>query len=100
MRYQTFQPAPRLAQYVECFWTLESRRQPADTAPENILPDGCVELIFNLADPFQRYQAHFIHDFKEFSRQNPSAYFNQDYEMSAYFTRKNRMSDFYNTMAP
>ncbi len=42
-------------------------------------------------------QAHFIHDFKDFSGQNPSAYFSEDREMSEYFTRKNRLSDFYNT---
>jgi transcriptional regulator GlxA family with amidase domain len=44
-------------------------------------------------------QAHFIHDFKSFSGQNPSAYFNEDHRMAEYFTRKNRMSDFYNTIS-
>lgn len=43
-------------------------------------------------------QAHFIHDFKAFTGQNPSAYFDADHPMSEYFTRKNRLSDFYNTM--
>ncbi len=43
-------------------------------------------------------QAHFIHDFKNFSGQNPSAYFREDHQMAEYFTRKNRMSDFYNTI--
>jgi transcriptional regulator GlxA family with amidase domain len=43
-------------------------------------------------------QAHFIHDFKEFSGQNPTAYFSHDYEISEYFTRKKRLSDFYNTI--
>jgi len=44
-------------------------------------------------------QAHFIHDFKNFSGQNPAAYFREDHQMAEYFTRKNRMSDFYNTIA-
>jgi AraC-like DNA-binding protein len=43
-------------------------------------------------------QAHFIRDFKEFSGQNPSAYFSEDHELSEYFTRHHRMSDFYNTI--
>lgn len=55
MRYRTFPPSPRLAQYVECFWTLESEEKTSSLSPERILPDGCVEIIFNLADPFRRY---------------------------------------------
>lgn len=43
-------------------------------------------------------QAHFIHDFKAFTGQNPSAYFGANHPMSEYFTRKHRLSDFYNTM--
>jgi len=35
-------------------------------------------------------QAHFIHDFKNFSGQNPAAYFREDHQMAEYFTRKNR----------
>jgi len=55
MRYRTFPPSPRLARYLECFWTLESQEKTSIASPERILPDGCVELIFNLADLFKRY---------------------------------------------
>jgi AraC-like DNA-binding protein len=55
MRYRTFSPSRRLAQYIECFWTLESREKTSLASPERILPDGCVELIFNRADLFKRY---------------------------------------------
>lgn len=44
-------------------------------------------------------QARFIHDFKALSGQTPAMYFSEAHEMSEYFTRKNRLSDFYNTTA-
>jgi len=55
MRYRTIPPSPHLSKYIECFWTLESGGKAALLSPERILPDGCVELIFNFADPFTRY---------------------------------------------
>ena len=55
MRYRTIPPDSRLAKYIECFWTLESQEKVSMASPERILPDGCVELIFNLADPFRRH---------------------------------------------
>lgn len=55
MHYRAIKPHHRLASYIECFWTLEGSPQPATVAPEAIMPDGCIELIFNLADPFKRY---------------------------------------------
>jgi len=58
LHYRVIPPNHRLASYVECFWTLESQGQSAGAAPERIMPDGCVELIFNLADPFKRYHAN------------------------------------------
>ena len=42
-------------------------------------------------------QAHLIHDFQQFAGENPSAFLLEQTEMSAYFTRKQRMSFFYNT---
>lgn len=58
MHYRAIQPHPRLAKYLECFWTLEGSSQPAAISPEAIMPDGCIELIFNLADPFKRYHGN------------------------------------------
>src|SRR5215468_1301133 len=54
MRYFEVQPAS-LAPYVRCFWSLEHER-PEDAAErEPILPDGCVEIVFNLGDRFKRF---------------------------------------------
>jgi AraC-like DNA-binding protein len=52
VRYREIPPGKSLARFVECFWILESNREFAPTRPERILPDGCVELILNLRDPF------------------------------------------------
>lgn len=51
MIYQRFTPAPALAPFVECFWYL--RRSDTGGGVERILPDGCMELIFNLGAPFR-----------------------------------------------
>ena len=53
MIYRQFAPHPRLARHVACLWYL--RKQPAaDAPPDRILPDGCMELIFNLRTPFSQ----------------------------------------------
>ena len=54
MRYLEI-PAPRpLARFIECFWSLTGTPGHLSSPPERILPDGCIELIVNLADPFRR----------------------------------------------
>jgi len=56
MHYRQYSPGPRLAPHVECFWHL--RTGPVgDAPPERILPDGCMELIFNLRTPFRQADA-------------------------------------------
>lgn len=54
MNYQTYQPHPNLEALVKCYWTLEV---PADLdAPrQRIVPDGCIEMAFILADDIKRY---------------------------------------------
>jgi len=54
MRYIEFRPAPALADSIKCFWFLESASAPS-ASPERILPDGCTEIVFHLADPFDQY---------------------------------------------
>ncbi len=54
MRYQTFIPTDILKPYIKYFWVLEDEVKPVPTDPERILPDGCLELLFNLSDPFFR----------------------------------------------
>ena len=41
-------------------------------------------------------QAHFIHEFNEFTGQSPTAYFSKEHKMAAFFTSSERMSNFYN----
>ncbi len=52
MFYQRFSPSPALARDVECIWFMR-RPAMADGGVERILPDGCMELIFNLGAPFR-----------------------------------------------
>jgi AraC-like DNA-binding protein len=52
--YREIDPPPALAGVVRCIWRL---RGPATAAapPEPILPDGCVEIVLNVGDPFARH---------------------------------------------
>src|SRR5882724_10159209 len=56
MQYAEAQPSFRLARYIRCFWQLQDDATVTDSA-EPVLPDGSIEIIFNLADPFRRYHA-------------------------------------------
>jgi AraC-like DNA-binding protein len=53
IEYREIKPSPALAPFVRCLWHLSG---PADAAREAqpIVPDGCVEIVLNLADPFLR----------------------------------------------
>lgn len=52
MQYLEIQPGRPLASFIECFWTLEGEPEKLESAPERILPDGCVEIILSFAAPF------------------------------------------------
>lgn len=52
MEFAYHQPPPPLASTVKTIWTARGTKDEFD-APEPIVPDGCVEIIFNLADPFK-----------------------------------------------
>lgn len=52
MKYSEVRPSLALAEHIECFWSLQSDGDATDLPPQRIFPDGCVELIVNLADPF------------------------------------------------
>jgi len=56
MKYVETPPSLRLADLVKCFWSLEYSPSGAGE-PEPVVPDGCIEIIFNLADRFRRYHA-------------------------------------------
>jgi AraC-like DNA-binding protein len=54
MFYREFAPSKQLVKYVKCFWVLQQPFQHSGHKPELILPDGCPEIVFNLAEPFRR----------------------------------------------
>ena len=56
MQYSELAPSPHLAEFIKCFWSIEDEGSAA-ASPEPVVPDGCLELIFNLADRFQRIHA-------------------------------------------
>lgn len=55
MNYQTFQPHPDLECVVKCYWILEGT--PEKNSRQRIIPDGCIEMIFILADDVKRYMS-------------------------------------------
>jgi AraC-like DNA-binding protein len=57
MQYRETRPSLRFADLVKCFWSLEYQNAGTDE-PEPVVPDGCVEIVFNLADRFRRYHAN------------------------------------------
>jgi hypothetical protein len=54
MNYQTFQPHPDLRALVKFYWTLEVPFDP-NNQKQKIIPDGCIEMTFNLEDQIKRY---------------------------------------------
>jgi len=51
MKYQEYSPHSALRDYVKCFWILEREYTPED-ANEEVIPDACIELIFNFGAPY------------------------------------------------
>lgn len=51
MFFKTYTPNAAIAPYVRSYWVLEKDSIPE--APEKILPDGCMELIFHYGDPYR-----------------------------------------------
>lgn len=52
MHFSVQSPPPALAPWVKTIWRAHGVREEL-AAAEPIAPDGCVEIIFNLADPFR-----------------------------------------------
>lgn len=55
MHYFEAAPSPRLKPFIKCYWALEDDGS-ADSPPEPVIPDGCPEIVFNLADKFKRHK--------------------------------------------
>lgn len=51
--YREMTPSPALAPFVRRLWHLSGPAEPRRT-PQPIVPDGCVEIVLNCADPFVR----------------------------------------------
>lgn len=54
MIYRDVRPRVELAPFVRCIWLMRGAASAAARAPQRIVPDGCIELIFNLGEPFRR----------------------------------------------
>ncbi|MBN1848097.1 MAG: helix-turn-helix transcriptional regulator [Deltaproteobacteria bacterium] len=50
-------PSSLLTPYIQCFWVMQSETSLQSTAPNRILPDGCVDIIINMGDPFLEMDA-------------------------------------------
>ena len=51
MQYVEIKPRPPLDRFVECFWFLSGDEVAGD---QPVLPDGSMEIVFNLAAPYRR----------------------------------------------
>ncbi len=51
MFFESYTPADALAPYIRSYWVLENDEVP--DAPEKILPDGCMELIFHYGNAYR-----------------------------------------------
>jgi AraC-like DNA-binding protein len=49
--YREHAPSPALAGLVRCYWTSRSAAPLATAHVSRVLPDGCMDVIFNLGDP-------------------------------------------------
>ncbi len=56
MFYQEYLPCAALADFIKCFWIMEATHNPFQ-GKEILIPDGCIELIFNLGTPYKRYDS-------------------------------------------
>jgi AraC-like DNA-binding protein len=57
MQYLESSPSPDLRRFIKCFWSLEQTAVETSNSREPVLPDGRVEIVFNLADRFHRYHS-------------------------------------------
>jgi hypothetical protein len=54
MNYQTYKPHKDLESIVKFYWTMEVPFGPKNLK-QKIVPDGCIEMTFNLGDKIKRY---------------------------------------------
>ncbi|HKP74042.1 MAG TPA: DUF6597 domain-containing transcriptional factor, partial [Longimicrobiaceae bacterium] len=49
--YREHAPSAGLADVVQCYWTSRSAAPLTEPHASSVLPDGCMDVIFNLGDP-------------------------------------------------
>lgn len=54
--YRETSPSPALRPHVRCIWVLTGRPDDPEAGVEEVIPDGCGEIILNRADHFCRIQ--------------------------------------------
>ncbi len=54
MQYRERRVRPPLDGFLECFWFLQGEAAPEERQVQRIVPDGCLEMIVHLGDPFAR----------------------------------------------
>lgn len=50
LSYTEIAPSPQLAHLVRCYWTITGEVGAGGSVSNRVLPDGCMDAIFNLAD--------------------------------------------------
>lgn len=48
--YREYRPSPALAPFVECYWSRTSSAGPDEQCVHAVLPDGCMDIVFNFGD--------------------------------------------------
>jgi hypothetical protein len=54
MHYEEFVPTFVLRPFVRCYWHMASDGEPAAEITNRVLPDGCIDILYNLSDPLRR----------------------------------------------
>ncbi len=57
MHYRETKPLAPISAYVKLYWEMAHSRDEIVAGPEPVLPDGCVEIVFDLKDKFLTYSA-------------------------------------------
>lgn len=55
MDYREYRPCVRLRPFIRCYWTLQVN-VTGESGAQRVFPDGSMELIFHLGEPFARRQ--------------------------------------------
>lgn len=55
MFYEEIRPSTPLARYIKCYWAMQFDDRAGGHKTETVLPDGTLEIVFNLADRFRRF---------------------------------------------